>query len=213
MCLYGPWTRDHLHSVNWPCGRLREQLSMELITDWQILVTKKIKICWKCQLCKQYKTLAVMKWIAIWAGEMTTAWNWCEIWVWVIFLKVPRWCSWPFGVDNPRSCAFTYLIGMVRKPLPIYSIYSLRDTPLYQTIFFSSFSEDRREYNKIKQSKFECEAFGLDLRRNFQKAGGWVLKCIISGIACHLIFWVFHKGELPSAFDMFLTESLHDIGL
>lgn len=44
MCLSGSWIRDHPHPVNWPCQRLREQLSMELITDWQILVAKKTKI-------------------------------------------------------------------------------------------------------------------------------------------------------------------------
>lgn len=101
---------------------------------------------------------------------------------------------------------------MEYKVPPIFHLFAEGHSTL-PNHFFLSFSEDRREYNKIKHSKFECEGFGLDRRRNFQKEGGWVLKYITSGIACHIIFWVFHKDEFPSAFDMFLMESLDDIGV
>lgn len=79
--------------------------------------------------------------------------------------------------------------ALLATKLCLYSIYLLRDTALSQTIFFlSGFSEDRSEYNKIKQSKFEYEGFGLDVRRNFQMEGGSVLKRITSGTVCHIIF-------------------------
>lgn len=61
-------------------------------------------------------------------------------------------------------------------------------------LFFSlSFSEDGKEYNKIKQSKLAYEWFGLN-RRNFQEDGGQALKCITSGILCHIIFWSVSQG-------------------
>lgn len=127
-------------------------------------------------------------------------------------LKLHRWRSWPIRVVTPWSSALSYLKGVQHRALPVFHLFA-EGRSILSNHFLPSFSEDQREYNKIKQSKLEYEGSGLDIGRNFPKEGGWALNCITSGMARHIVFWAFHnKNEFPSVFKMFLMESLDGIG-
>lgn len=121
---------------------------------------------------------------------MTTVWNWPGVGLRMGCVgKFPKQGSWPFRVDRQWQGPWVAWWEWSTK-LCMYPSSWLREIALYQAnVFFPpSFFADIKKYNKIKQSKLAYEGLGLN-RRNFQKEGGQALKCITSGILCHIIFW------------------------